>query len=415
LRKVLIVLAACSTVLLMVVVGGPLSSGALFLLVPTFERPRPHGLPESYTPVHKGHVDLSSGRYVRENEDLVVPGTPALVLRRTHYSGWRVPKAFGIGAMQAADWYVIGDGRSFQWAALVRPGQPEIRFQRTSPGSSLINAIYRHDSADAAWSSARLGWTGFNWALRHNGGALAQFRPCGPDAKSVCSIVSYRDEDGHLTNYRRDAAGRLQRIVAQPDRWIAFEYDNEDRVARASDSTGREVSYEYDARGRLARVKRGGAVTHRYTYTDRDEMATIVEPGTDITNEFDENGRCIRQVNRFADGSDPLIFDFSYRLDGANVIQTDSRRSDGTWVQYAFKDGFTIAEVWGSEGHEPATFAFNRDPDTHAVVSLSLTCPDRTGRQLRHTSLVKPGREDSVKQDLARTHCFSRATDPDTR
>lgn len=307
--------------------------------------------------------------------------------------------------MQAADWYIVGDGKTFQWVSLVRPGQAQIRFDRTSVGSTVFNAMYRHDSSDVEWGSARLGWTGFDWALRARAGALARFRPCGPDAKSVCSIVSYRDADGHVTTYRRDVAGRLLRIVAQPERWIAFEYDGADRVSRASDSTGKAVSYGYDDRGRLVSVTRDGTVTHRYTYTDRDEMATIVEPGTNIENTFDENGRCIRQTNRYADGAEPYVFDFSYQTEGSRVVQTDSRRSDGTWVQYAFKDGRTIAETWGSEGYQPATFLFDRDPASREVVSLSLTCPDRTGKPLRHTSLVKPGREEWLKWDLVRTHC----------
>ena len=127
---------------------------------------------------------------------------------------------------------------------------------------------------------------GFDWALRMRAGALARFRPCGPDLKSVCSIVSYRDTDGHVTSFRRDAAGRLLRIVAPAgSAWIAFEYDGGDRVSRASDSTGqRSAPTSTDHRGRLVGVKRNGAVTHRYTYTERDEMATIVEPGTDIEN-----------------------------------------------------------------------------------------------------------------------------------
>ena len=102
---------------------------------------------------------------------------------------------------------------------------------------------------------------------------------------------------------------------------------------------------KYDHRGRLVGVKRNGAVTHRYAYTERDEMATIVEPGIDIENTFDENGRCIRQTNRHGDGSEPYVFDFTYRVEGSEIVQTDSRRSDGTWVRYAFKDGRTIAET----------------------------------------------------------------------
>jgi YD repeat-containing protein len=195
-------------------------------------------------------------------------------------------------------------------------------------------------------------------------------------------------------------------MEAGADRWIAFDYDEQSRVSRAHDSTKREVRYEYDDRGRLSRVTSSDEIVHRYTYTDRDELATIVEPGTDIENSYDENGRCIKQVNRYADGSEPFVFDFTYKLEGSDVVQTDTRRSDGTWTQYTFdKSGFTTSDSWGHADSEPASFIFERDPTTNAVLSLNLTCPDRSGRQLRHSSLVKPGHEEWIKWDLVRTHC----------
>ncbi len=405
LPKLLIALAGLVLVVA-AVFAGPLSSGAVLLLLPAPQRAVEHDLPEDYTPVHGGHVDLDVGLYIRENEDLVVRGTPALVLRRTYVSGYRAAKEFGIGTTHADEWYVVGDGKRFQWAALVRPGEYRVSFERTSSGTSLQNAMFQNRSSSDEWQDARLGWTGADWALRQVDGSLARFRPCGPDEKSVCSIVRYRDADGHAVDYRRNTAGRLERMEAGPDRWIAFDYDDRDRVVRAFDSTKHEVRYEYDERQRLARVRSGDTITHRYTYTNNDEMATIVEPGTDIENTYDTNGRCIRQVNRYADGTDPYTFDFTYKLDGSAVVQTDARRSDGTWTQYTFsKTGFTTSETWGRKDSEPAIFVYDRDPVTNAVVALSLTCPDRTGRQLRHSSLVRPGREEWIKWDLARTHC----------
>jgi YD repeat-containing protein len=405
-KTLLTIVACCSSLLVAAVYAGPVTSGALLLLLPAHERPTAHDLPADYEPEHKGHVSLDIGRYFRANEDIVVPGTPGLVLRRSYASGDRIAREFGVGTTHAAEWSVIGDGKAFQWAALVRPGEPRIPFNRTSSGSSFFNAMYRHQSSAGEWQGARLGWTGSDWALRQLDGTLARFRGCGPDTKSTCAIVSYRDSDGHVIRYRRDNAGRLHRIEAGGAQWIALEYDDGGRVIRASASTAREVRYEYDERGRLARVKSGGTITHQYTYTDRDELSTIKEPDADIENTYDGNGRCIRQVNRFKDNSEPYIFDLDYTLDGSDVSATRTDRSDGTWTRYTFsKAGFTTSETWGRAGSEPSTFVFERDPTTNAVVSFSLTCPDRTGRQLRHSSLVAPGKEEWLKWDMVRTHC----------
>jgi YD repeat-containing protein len=55
--------------------------------------------------------------------------------------------------------------------------------------------------------------------------------------------VLSRDDDGHVIHGRRDTLGRLLRIEASSDRWLAFDYDAAHRVTRAYDPTGREVVY----------------------------------------------------------------------------------------------------------------------------------------------------------------------------
>jgi hypothetical protein len=54
---------------------------------------------------------------------------------------------------------------------------------------------------------------------------------------------------------------------------------------------------------------------------------------------------------------------------------------------------------------EPTTILYDRDQVTNLVTGLTVTCPDRTGRPLRHESLVKPGWEEWTRWDLLQTHC----------
>jgi YD repeat-containing protein len=407
LRKILLVTIGCAVLALTsALLAGPMSSGALLLLLPAPYPEEEHDLPEDYEPLHKGGVDLSSGLYVRENEDLLVDGTPALILRRTYLSGYRVSKDFGIGSTHNGEEYLIGDPERFQWASLVTATGSRINFGRISRGTSVFNAMFEHRESPTDWQGARLGWTGIRWALRKADGSLSIFRACGPGIAGSCSILESRDGDGHTIRYRRDAEGRLLRMEAGQDRWIAFEYDDQRRITRAHTSASRDARYEYDARGRLTRVSAGDGAERRYTYTDRDELATIAEPGTSIENIWDANGRCIRQINRFDDGREPLIFDFTYHLNGKVVTRTDSVRSDGTWSRFTWNESrYSTSEARGHGGEEPAIFTYERDPDTNLVTSLTLTCPDRTGRPLRHTSVVRPDNEEWIKWDLVRTHC----------
>jgi YD repeat-containing protein len=405
LRKLVVCLVVCGLLSVAALFAGPVMSGAVLLLLPAPRATAARDLPDSYEPIHKGHVSLDTGLYVRENEDLVVPGNPALILRRTYLATYRVSKEFGVGTTHNGERYLIGDGERFQWAKLIRNGSNHISFKRISSGTSVFNAMFEHGGTPDEWDGARLGWTGLGWALRRRDGSLSLFRPCGPQTTETCSVVQDRDPEGRVIDYRRNASGRLYRMEAGKDRWIAIDYDAQNRIVRAHDSTARVVRYDYDERGRLWRAASSSGEEYRYTYTDRDEMATIAEPGTTIENGYDENGRCVRPVNRYPD-AEPYIFDFTYRTDGPRVVQADSHRSDGTWSRYTFDtNGYTTSETWGSMGSGPATFTYERDPTTNLVIALTLTCPDRTGRPLRRSSLVKPGREEWLKWDLVRTYC----------
>jgi YD repeat-containing protein len=405
LRRLVFALAAVCCCLTGVVFAGPVWSGAVFMLLPGWPTPVEHDLPPGYQPIHKGGVDLATGLYIREDEDLVLRGTPPLILRRTYLSRYRASREFGIGTTHNGEWYLIGDGEHFQWAALILPDGARIRFERTSPGTSLLNAMFEHRSSPTAFENARLGWTGMNWAMRLASGTLHTFRACGQDHASVCSLTETRDWDGHVTEYQRDGSGRLMRIAAG-DRWIAFDYDDRDRITRAHDSTQREVWYDYDPRGRLVRVRGADGAVRRYTYTERDEMATIVDPDILIENSYDEAGRVARQVDRFPGDATPLVWEFVYETRGDKVVATESFRSDGGWRRFRFDpQGYFVAQESRWSGAPDATFTYRRDPTSKAIVGVTVECVDRTGRMGRHSAIVRPGELGRIEADLVLTYC----------
>jgi YD repeat-containing protein len=404
-RKVLMAVGCVFVFVLTIIFAGPASSGGLFLLGASPSVPAAdHPLPAGYEPVHKGGVDLGTGLYVRENEDLLVDGTPPLVLRRTYLSGYRVSRQFGIGTTHNGEESLAGDRERFQWVALFLARGTRINFKRVSPGTSVLNALYVHDESATEWLGARLGWTGLNWALRKRDGSLALYQGCGGRRKH-CAIIQDRDAHGHTIHYRRDRSGTLVRMETGADRWIAFEHDASGRAIRAHDSTSREARYTYDARGRLVRVTTSDGIVHRYGYTDADELATIEEPDTSIENVY-RDGRVVRQVNRFPD-REPYTFDFTYTVEAGRLVATGTRRSDGSWAQYTWDEhGRSTSEIIGQDGLEPAVFTYQRDPTTGGITALTLTCPDRQGRPLRHTGVARDGNEEAVKQNLLQTHCY---------
>jgi YD repeat-containing protein len=397
-RKLLIVVAGLSIACLTALLAGPVMSGGLFLLFASpLEAGRGSGA--EGPGLQKGYIDLASGLYIRENDDLSVPGTPALVLRRTYLANYRVPRVFGVGATHPGEIAVDGD---LTWARLILAKGSRVNFTRTSPGASVWNAMFEAEPSSDEWDRATLGWTGFNWALRRRDGALAQFRPCGGD--TACSITSLREHDGRTIYYRRDRSGLLLKMDDGGDRWIALEYDDNGRITRAHGSTGEEARYVYDAGGRLIRVVNGAGAVLRYTYTTLDQLATIEEPGTSIENIYD-GGLVVRQVNRYPDG-DPYVFDFTYERRDGRILATESRRSDGSWLRYTWDETRQPAgETFGLGDLEVGTFVYERDPVTGAVAAVALTCRGRDGQRHRHTGPVQGGGAEKVKEQLLRTHC----------
>ena len=400
-KKLLAALVVIVLTLIAAVFAGPATSGAMLLMLPSASRGAHEDLPESYRPLQKGYVDHSTGFYTRENDDLVVRSTPPLILRRTYRSGYRVSRQFGVGTTHPGEVWLRGDGQAFQWAELIFASGHRLSFRRTSPGTSFFNAMYLHRSARHEWDGTRLGWTGLRWVMRQPNGGVSYFLPCaGP--KTYCSISQEGDAHGHVTDYVRDRNGRLQKMKAG-DGWIAFDYDDSDRIIRAYSSTTDEARYDYDGRGRLSRAITKAGVS-RYTYSDRDEMETMTEPGRVTLNRFDRNGRVIHQVTAF-DG-DPVMytFTFKYRVDGDRVVQSESTRWDGSWSRYEYNaDRYVVAETQGADGSE-AGFTYERDPETNAVTALTLTCPDRKGQPLRHSSNVHDN-EERIKRDLMQSRC----------
>src|SRR2546430_4835992 len=67
-------------------------------------------LHQPWPPRHKGGVDLATGVYIREDDDLVVNTPLPIVLRRTYNSGDQFSRQFGVDAMHPGEWWIHGDG-----------------------------------------------------------------------------------------------------------------------------------------------------------------------------------------------------------------------------------------------------------------------------------------------------------------
>lgn len=387
-----------------IVIGGPLSSGAIWLTWPARSTDGPRTFPAWLEPLHKGHVDFATGLYVREDQDLIVQGGLPLVLRRTYRSEDRVSRAFGIGATHAGEWYLRGDPTNFQWAELILDDGSRIRFDRTSRGSSYLNAMFRHETTPSAFFGAQLGWTGLHWALRWYDGSSALFRACGDSGPDLCSIAEYRSPAGHKIYYRRDRSGTELLEMRSGDAGITFDYDQTHRIVRASDGHGHDVRYEYDAGGRLARVIESAGRVRNYTYDARGAMLTIDEPGWHIENSFDSDGRMVRQLTVWPERK-PYFTEIAYKAENGVISETDVSENNGPHTIYRFDaDHYQISETHDATGPAPAVVTIDRNAFSRFVIGLTVRCYGTNGKVV-HKAAYAPMFDDESKDELVAETC----------
>jgi YD repeat-containing protein len=379
--------------------GGPLSSGALFLLLPNRAPAADSSeLPESYTPLHKGYVDLSSGLYVREDEDIVLSGSPSFVWRRAYLSRDRGARHMGIGTTHNAEWYLMGHVRDLQHVQLVQEDGARITFDRTSRGWSYANAMFVHTESATDFYGARLGWVGQRWALRFRNGALAMFKSCDtPD--NPCSLISVRDPQNRIVRLIRDDGGVLRAIEAGTER-LTFDYDDRKRVVRVARGSD-EVTYSYDDRGRLVRAT-AGAVIRSFQYGPRDEMIAIEEPSRIVENTYDSELRVIRQVVRRAGHPDDVL-SFAYTIHDGKIAETTVTQYDGSRTTYRWNDK-RRHDLEIHEGDGQSVMVQYARPDGVFTQSLTVSCT-RDGRAVSETVEVWPGEESRVKNEVIERIC----------
>jgi YD repeat-containing protein len=399
LATIIIALAVAAAILAADVWGPPLFSGALFLLVPGPPTGRVRNQVSDYEPLHQGRVDVSTGLYVREDEDIVLGKGPAFVWRRTYLSGDRVSRHFGIGTTHNAEWYLIGDPQHFEWAELIRDDGSRIHFDRLTPGQSYANAVYGHTATPTEYYGALLGWTGLGWRLRLRDSRVLSFRGCGPGADDVCSLVAMGDADGNRVLFTRNQRGLVKQVNTGAER-LTIEYDAQRRITKAFDTAQHSVEYSYDSKGRLERASANGGV-RRYAYDAADELLNVIEPGREIVNRFDADGRLVHQTVRWPNRQD-YSESFSYKVVDKAVVETNETEADGANTQYRFDEHHRIVvELYDRPGAQPITVSYDRGAGGF-VRALTVRC-SKDGRRVSQTVGI---REDSESTKAAAIASF---------
>ena len=342
-------------------------------------------------------VDLATGLYLLENDDLIVHDDPPIRFTRTYRNRDPQSRAFGIGTNHPYDLFLIGDNATFAWAALITAEGSRIHYVRVSLGSSIPDAVYEHTATPTIFYKSRLKWTGRGWQIDLQDGSQYSFTACGgPNTR--CAMIDYRDSRGRALTMTRDAAGNLTSITTPNNRGIQLAYDAGNRIIRARGQAGsliRVITYEYDDRGRLIKA-RAGNVTKEYTYDDAHQLLTIKEPGVLITNAYDEGGRVIKQSI-----DDGRTFKFAYTLSNqGRITQTDVSEPDGSLRRVVFNaQGYTLSDTYAVGTPAQVSIIYRREAGSHRVQTVTVACASKKGPL---KLAARPGPQEPEEQAIAR-------------
>jgi RHS repeat-associated protein len=366
-------------------------------------------------------VDIAKGLFVLEKTDLVLPGLPPLVIKRSYRQGDSTVRLFGVGMSFDYQWFLIGDTVAYSYAELITASGGRIRFNRISPGTTLADAVMEHTATPTAFYKARLAWNtarpGFDLTLRD--GTVYQFYQGDPGSH----LIGIQDRWGNQLTITRGLAvnnRQVQRIVTAGGRWVEFSYlAGTELVSEIRDNIGRTVRYTYDASSRLISVTDPAGGVTEYTYDASHRMLTVKDARgiVYLTNEYDAAGRVSRQTQ-----ADSTTYQLAYTLDAnGKIIQTDVTDPRGHVERVTFDArGYPLSMTRAMGTAVAQTTSYQRDANTSQVLSVTDALSRRTdytydtmGNVLTVTRLA--GTADAVTTTVTHEPSFNQVasvTDP---
>jgi YD repeat-containing protein len=355
-------------------------------------------------------VDLSTGLYLFEDDDIVAFEQPPVRLTRTYRNRDRVSRAFGIGGTHPYDIYLIGDGKRFSYADLILKDGGRIRFERVSPGIGYSDAIFEHTATPTEFYRARLAWDRSGWTMKLTNGASYTFLGCSDE--SMCGLVRYTDAQGKTVEVKRDRQGRVQAIITPGGKRITLDTDPKGRIKSAEYRPDAKIyqrcDYDYDARGRLIKVRKKFVFDGKakesvtsYSYDDLDQIRTVHWSDLSMINDYDDGGRVIRQTL-----SDGRVFRLRYVLDSqSRITQTDIWQPDGTLNRFTFNaQGYTLTDTVNVGLLTEQMITYKRETPGNWVVAVGIRC--RTEKGLFQTEeKVRPGKDSGAVVKRLKERC----------
>ncbi|HEX8075815.1 MAG TPA: RHS repeat-associated core domain-containing protein [Thermoleophilaceae bacterium] len=255
-----------------------------------FKTPAFQKLEAMFGNVKADPIELATGSLVLDDEDVLIRGAGMdAVFRRTYRSqaafdgplGHNWDHSFNLGLTEVGTTRLRRSTGAMSDETFVRHERyPQAGFAYSVPPDGAIGAI-----VDAGAS--------FDYVLpdgqRHHFAA----DPAVPGLHRISAIA---DRFGNRLDFRY-ADGRLARVeVNHPQRWLAFGYDPQGRIATMEDHSGRLWRYGYDDHGDLIAVRSPPTTEHPYGTTVEYEYSSGTHSGPlahNLVTALDAEGRAL--------------------------------------------------------------------------------------------------------------------------
>lgn len=316
-------------------------------------------------------VNVNTGNFVYEREDLVIRGITKLSFHMTYYSmGENQGGSIGEGWHHNYEIYVEEKEFGGLWLHL---GDGQI-----APCMRSMGTIY-----------ALMGVTGLlkreDDGYRYASGTGLEYR-FDKDGR----ITERKDGDGNTDIFLHNKSGQLIEVRGANGGVLHYDYNKEGNLYRVSDHTGREVRLCYRYRVLCQFINSSGQkYTYHYNENLRLESVTTPRGIVGVKNVYDNANRVVEQIT--PDGG---VVEFRYDDKG---MCTHAKNQDGFITSYESDEKFRNIRTIYQDSEE--TFAYNENNQCISYV-------DRNGNQTRY-SYDEQGRLRGIVNALGERRDFS--------
>ena len=308
-------------------------------------------------------VDMYTGLFAYQKNDLMLPDSVPISIQRTYRQGDTNSYSFGTGMTSLYDMR-LWSSNNYKEADLILPDGGRVHYVRISEGTGYGDAVYRSTSSPSRFFGSVITWDGSipGWNMRLTNGYTYVFG-------EFAGLQAIRDPFGNTLTLTRPSgqSGNITRITSPHGRWAKLSYDSSSRITEITDNGGRHLKYTYTS-GRLTKVEGLASRTTEYEYDGSGRMKAIIDPRGSkyLQNVYDANGRIEKQT--IAGGG---TFQFSYKLNEAGKPESTTLTDPlGNQRKVEFNSqGFPTKETEALGTELARTTSFERQSGTGLVLS----------------------------------------------